>query len=50
MLPMIEKQLITVKLPLIEEEKLIPLTQRSLLVEHNFISSCYNLKNTSANC
>ena len=28
--------------PLIEEEKLIPLTQSSLLVEHNFIRSCQN--------
>ena len=30
--------------PLIEEENLIPLTQCSLLVEHNFSSSCHNLK------
>ena len=33
---------ITIKIPLIEEEKLIPLTQCNLLVEHNLISSCRN--------
>ena len=44
MLPVIKKQVITVQIPLIEEEKLIPLTQCSLLVEHNFISSCRNSK------
>ena len=27
---------------MIEEEKLIPLTQCSLLAEHSFISSCHN--------
>ena len=31
-------------MPLIEEEKLIPLTQCSLLIEHIFISSCHNSK------
>ena len=36
-------------IPLIEEEKLIPLTQCSLLVEHNLISSCRNSKNIDAN-
>ena len=34
----------------IEEEKLIPLTQCSLLIENNFITSCRNLKKTDANC
>ena len=33
-LTVIKQLLITVKIPLIEEEKLIPLTQSSLLVEH----------------
>ena len=37
-------QVITVKQPLIEEEKLIPLTQCNLLVEHKFISNCSNSK------
>ena len=32
------------KIPLIEEEKLIPLTHCSLLVDHNFISSCITQK------
>ena len=32
------------EIPLIEEEKLIPITQCSCLVEHNFISSCHNSK------
>ena len=36
--------IITVKIPLIEEEKLIPLTQCSLLAERNFINSCCNSK------
>ena len=39
MLPVIKLMLITVNIPLIEEEKLIPLTQCSLLVEHDFISN-----------
>ena len=43
-------QIITVKTPLIEEEKLIPLTQYSLLVEHIFISNCHNSKKVYANC
>ena len=34
---------------MIEEEKLIPRAQYSLLVEHNFISSCRNSKNIDTN-
>ena len=30
-------------------EKLTPLTQYKLLVEHNFISSCHNSKNSDTN-
>ena len=37
-------------LPLIEEDKLIALTQLSLLVEHSFISSCFNSKKMDTNC
>ena len=44
MLPVIKLLVIIVKIPLIEVEKLIPLTQCSLLVEHNFIRSCHNSK------
>ena len=32
------------KIPLIEEEKIIALTQSSLLVEHNYFSSSHNSK------
>ena len=32
-----------------EEEKLIPLTQCRLLVEHNFMRSCHNAEKIDAN-
>ena len=35
---------ITVNIPFIEEEKLIPQTQFSLLVKHNLICCCHNSK------
>ena len=35
---------------LIEEEKLIPLTQCSLLIEHNLMRGCHNSKKIDANC